>query len=164
MEKASGGDPIPAELFQILKNDAVKVLHSTCWYIWKTQQGPQHWKRSVSIPISKKAMPKNVQTTAQQCLFHMLAGLSSKSFKLGFNSTRTENSDVQGGFRKVRGTRDQIANICWITQKASEIQKNINFCYIDYVKASDCVDHNKLRKILQEMGVPEHLTCLLRNL
>ena len=72
--------------------------------------------------------------------------------------------DVQPRFRKGRRTRDQFANICWITQKASEIQKNINFCYIDYVKASDCVDHNKLRKILQEMGVSDHLTCLLRNL
>ena len=68
-------------------------------------------------------MPKNVQTTAQQCLFHMLAGLSSKSFKLSFNSIRTENSDVQTGFREVRGTRDQIANICWIMEKAREFQK-----------------------------------------
>ena len=72
--------------------------------------------------------------------------------------------DVQAGFIKGRGTRDQIANICWIIKKARAFQKNIYFCFIDYVKAFDCVDHNKLWKILKEMGIPEHLTCLLRNL
>ena len=72
--------------------------------------------------------------------------------------------DVQAGFTKGRGTRDQIAKICWITEKAREFQKNIYFCFIDYTKAFDCVDHNKLRKILQEMGISDHLTCLLRNL
>ena len=72
--------------------------------------------------------------------------------------------DVQAGFRKGRGTRDQIANLCWIIKKAREFQKNIYFCFIDYAKAFDCVDHNKLWKILKEMGIPDHLTCLLRNL
>ena len=75
-----------------------------------------------------------------------------------------ELPDVQAGFRKGRGTRDQIDNICWITEKVREFQKNIYFCFIDYAKAFDCVDHNKLWKILQEMGIPDHLTCLLRNL
>ena len=75
-----------------------------------------------------------------------------------------ELPDVQAGFRKGRGTRDQIANICWIMGKARELQKNIYFCFIDYAKAYDCVDHNKLWKILEEMGIPDHLTCLLRNL
>ena len=75
-----------------------------------------------------------------------------------------ELPDVQAGFRKGRGTRDQIANICWIIEKAREFQKNIYFCFIDYAKAFDCVDHNKLQKILKEMGIPDHLTCLLRNL
>ena len=75
-----------------------------------------------------------------------------------------ELPDVQGGFRKGRGTRDQIANIRWIMEKAREFQKNIYFCFIDYVKAFDCVDHNKLWKILKEMGIPDHLICLLRNL
>ena len=73
-------------------------------------------------------------------------------------------SDVQVGFRKGRGTRNQIANILWIMEKAREFQKNIYFCFIDYAKAFDCVDHNKLWKILKEMGIPDHLTCLLRNL
>ena len=75
-----------------------------------------------------------------------------------------ELPDVQPGFGKGRGTRDQIANICWTMEKAREFQKNIYFCFIDYAKAFDCVDHNKLWTILQEMGIPDHLTCLLRNL
>ena len=75
-----------------------------------------------------------------------------------------ELPDVQAGFRKGKGTRDQIANICWIMEKAREFQENISFCFIDYAKAFDRVDHNKLRKILKEMGIPDHLTCLLRNL
>ena len=75
-----------------------------------------------------------------------------------------ELPDVQAGFRKGRGTRNQIANICWILEKAREFQKNIYFCFIDYTKAFDCVDHNKLWKILKEMGIPDRLTCLLRNL
>ena len=75
-----------------------------------------------------------------------------------------EHQDVLAGFRKGRGTRDQIANIHWIIEKAREFQKNIYFCFIDYTKAFDCVDHNKLWKILKEMGIPDHLICLLRNL
>ena len=75
-----------------------------------------------------------------------------------------ELPEVQAGFRKGRGTKDQIANICWIMEKPREFQKNIYFCFIDYAKAFDYVDHNKLRKILKEMGIPDHLTCLLRNL
>ena len=75
-----------------------------------------------------------------------------------------ELADVQAGFRKGRGTRDQIANIHWIIERAGEFQKNIYFCFIDYAKAFDCVDDNKLWEILQEMGIPDHLTCLLRNL
>ena len=77
---------------------------------------------------------------------------------------KRELLDVQAGFRKDRGTRDQIANICWIIEKARELQKNISYCFIDYAKAFDCVDHNKLWKIMKEMGIPDHLTYLLRNL
>ena len=75
-----------------------------------------------------------------------------------------ELPDIQAGFRKGRGTRDQIANICWIIEKAREFQKNIYFCFIDYAKDFDCVDHNRLRKIIKEMGIPDHLTYLVRNL
>ena len=108
-KKVSGGDGVSAELFQILKDDGIKVLPSICLQIWKTQQGPQDWKRSVFLPVPKKG------------------------------------------------------KICWITEKANVFQKNIYFCFIDYTKALDFVDHNKLWKILEEMGLPDHLTCPLRN-
>ena len=97
-------------------------------------------------------MAKNVPTTEQLLSFHVLVRSCSKPFKLGFNSTKIELPDVQDGFRKGRGTRDQIANILWIIEKAREFQKNIYFCFIDCAKAFDCVDHNKLWKILKEDG------------
>ena len=102
-------------------------------------------------------MPKNAQTTAQLHSSHMLVKQCSKFSK-------PELPDVQAGFIKGRGTRDQIANIRWIMEKAREFQKNIHFYFIDYVKAFDCVDQKKLWKILKEMGIPDHLTCLLRHL
>ena len=109
-------------------------------------------------------MLNNVQTTTQLHSSHtskvMLKILQAK-FQQYVNR---ELPDVQDGFRKGRGTRDQIANICWIIKTAREFQKNMYFCFIDYVKAFDCVDHNKLWKILKEMGIPDHLTRLLRNL
>ena len=91
MNKASGGDGIPAELFQSLKDDAVKVLHSICQQIWKAQQWPQDWKSQFSFQSQRRAMPKNVQTMVQLCSFHMLTKLYSKYFKLGFTSMWTEN-------------------------------------------------------------------------
>ena len=95
----------------------------------------------------------------------MLAILYSKSFKLGFSNTWIKNlTDVEAGFRKGRGARDQIANIHWVIEKAREFQKNMHFCFIAYAKPFDYVDHNKLWKILKQMGIPDHLTCLLRNL
>ena len=97
------------------------------------------------ISPTSKVMLKIVQGSLQQYMNHELP-------------------DIQAGFRKDRGTRDQIANICWIIEKARNFQKNIYFCFIDYAKAFDCMDHNKLWKILEEMGIPDHLTCLLRNL
>ena len=90
--------------------------------------------------------------------------LISDSSAFSKTSLNRELPDVQAGFKKVRGTRDQIVNIHWIIKKAREFQKNIYFCFIDYAKAFDCVDHNKLWTILKEMGIPNHLTCLLRNL
>ena len=124
MNKASGGDRIPVELFQILKDDAVKVLHSICQQIWKTQQWPQDWKMSVFIPIPRKGNAKecsNYQTTAliSQATKGMLKILQA-SLQQQVNH---EIPDVQAGFRKGRGTRDQIANICWIIEKAKEFQR-----------------------------------------
>ena len=164
MNKASGGDGIPAELFQILKDDAVKVLPSIYQQIWKTQQWAQYWKRSV-IPIPKKG-------NAIECSSYRTIVLISHTSKVMLKILQArlqqymncELPDVQAGVRKSRGTRDQIADIHWIFEKARELQKNIYFCFIDYAKAFDCVDHNKLWKILQEMGIPDHLTCLLRDL
>ena len=111
-------------------------------------------------------MPKNVQTTAQLYSFHMLASNVQNSPNQTSSSwyVNHELPDVQVGFRKGRGTRDQIANTRQIIKKAREFEKNIYFCFIDYAKAFDCVDHNKLWNILQEMGIPNHLTVLLRNL
>ena len=97
------------------------------------------------ISHASKAMFKILQARFQQYVNH-------------------EIPEVQAGFRKCRGTRDQIPNICWIIEKAREFQENIYFCFIDYAKAFDCVDHKKLWKILKEMGIPDHLICLLRNL
>ena len=163
--KASGGDGIPVEPFQILKDDAVKVLHSLCQQIWKTQQWPQNKKRSVFIPIPKKGNPK-------ACSNYHTVALISHSSKVTLKSLHArlqqyvnhELLGVQAGFRKARGNRDQISNIRWISKTAREFQKNTYFCFIDYAKAFDCVDHNKLWEILQEMGIPDHLSCLLRNL
>ena len=110
-------------------------------------------------------MQKDVQTTAKLHSLHMLARSCSKSFKLGASTVRElKTSRYSSWFRKRRGTSDQMANIHWIIGKAREFQKHIYICFMDYSKALDCVDHNKLWKILQEMGIPDHLTCLLRNL
>ena len=137
--KASGGDGIPVELFQILKDDAVKVLHSICQQIWKTQQWPQDWKRSIFIPIPKKGnakeysiyctialishaskvMLKILQARLQQYVNHELPDIQAENF---------QNS------RKCRGTRDQIANVCWIIKKAREFQKSIYFASLTIPK------------------------------
>ena len=134
MNKASGDDGIPVELFQILK-DAVKVLYSICQQIWKTQQWPQDWRRSVFIPIPKKG-------NAKECSNYHTIALISHAIKVMLKILQArlkqyvkhELPDVQGGFRKGRGSRDQIANIRWIMEKAREFQKNIYFCFIDYAK------------------------------
>ena len=122
--KASGGDGIPVELLQILKDDAVKVLHSVCQQIWKTQQWPQDWKRSVFIPIPKKG-------NAKECSYYHIFALISHASKVMLKILQArlqqymscELPEVQAGFRKGRGTRDQIANICWIMEKARKFQK-----------------------------------------
>ena len=165
MNKASGGDGITVELLQILKDDTVKVLHSICQQIWKTQQWLQDWKRSVFISIPKKG-------SAKECSNYCTTALISHASKVMLQVLQArlqqyvnrELLDVQAGFIKGRGTRDQIANIHWIIEKAREFQKTIYFCFIDYAKAFHCVHHNKLWKILKEMGILDHLTCFLRNL
>ena len=153
------------ELFQILKHDAVKVLHSICQQIWKTQQWSQDWKRSVFIPIPKKG---NAKEYSYYCTIALISHASKVMVKILQarlqQYVNRELPDIQAGFRKCRGTRDQISNIRWIIEKAREFQKNIYYFSINYAKAFDCVYHNKLWKILKEMRLPDHLTCLPRNL
>ena len=146
MNKASRGDEIPAELFQILKEDAVKVLHSICQQIWKTKQWPQDWKKSVFIPVPKKG---NAKKRSNYCTIALISHASKVMLKILQarlqQYVNCELPDVQAGFRKGRGTRYQIANTRWIIKKGRKFQKkNIYFSFIDYVKAFDCVDHNKL--------------------
>ena len=143
----------------------MKVQHSVCQQIWKSQQWPQDWIRSVFIPIQKKG-------NAKECSNYHTIVLTSHASKVMLKILQArlpqymnrELSGVQAGFRKCRGPRDQIANIHWIIQKAREFQKNIYFCFIYYTKAFGYVNHNKLWKILKELGIADHLTCTLRNL
>ena len=145
MNKASGDDGIPVELYQILKDNAIKVLLSICQVIWKTYQWPQDWKRSVFIPIPKK---DNAKECSNYCSIALIS--HARKVKLKILQARLQQyvnhefPDIQAGFRKGRGTRDQIANIHWIIKKAREFHKNIYFCFIDYAKACYCVDHIKV--------------------
>ena len=130
MNKASGGDGTPVELFQILKDDAVKVLHSICQQIWKTQQWPQDWNRAVFIPIPKKG-------NAKECSNYHTIALISRTSKVMLKILQArlqqhvnrELPDVQAGFRKGRGARDQIASICWIIEKARVPRKHLFLLY-----------------------------------
>ena len=168
MNKASRGDGIPVELFQILKDDAVKVLHSICQQSWKTQQWPQDWKRSVFIPIPKKGNAKECSN------YHTIAPIShTNKLMLKILQARLQQymncelSDVQAGFRKGRGTRDQIPNIHWVIKISREFQKKHIFLLYWFCQ-SFCVDDHKLenseRKFPLKEGIPDHLTWLLRNL
>ena len=136
MNKASRSDGIPAELFQILKDDAVKVLHSICQQIWKTQPWAQDWKRSVFILIPKKG---NAKECSNFCTIGLISHASKIMLKILQDRLQQyvnhELPDIQAGFRKGRGTRDQISNIWWIIEKAKEFQKNIYFCFTDYAKS-----------------------------
>ena len=132
MNKASEGDGIPVELFQILKDDVVKLLHSVCQHFWKTQQWPQDRKRSIFIPIPKK---DNAKECSNYCTIALISHASKVMLKILQARLQQymnhELPDVQAGFRKGRGSRDQIVNICWIIEIARKFQKNIYFCFID---------------------------------
>ena len=163
--KASGGDKIPVGLFKIPKDDAVKVLHSKCQQSWKTQQLPQDWKTSIFIPISKKGNAKNC------CDNHLLSftlhdsKVMLKILQVSFQQyVNLEFPEVKARFQRGRRTKDELANFFWIVEKAKEFQENICFCFINYTKAFDYVDHMKLWKILKKLGVPGHFISLLRYL
>ena len=141
------------------------MLHSICQQFGEIQQWPQDLKRSVFISIPKKGNAKEGSNYHTIALISHASKVMLKILQARLQQyVNHELPDVQAGFRKGRGTGDQIPNICWIMEKAREFQKNIYFCFIDYAKAFDCVDHKKLWKILKEMRIPDHLTCLLRNL
>ena len=157
VNKASGGDRIP--------DDAVKVLHPTYQQIWKTQQWLQHWKKSVFIPVPKKGNTKECSNYRTIALISHASKVMPQILQARLQQYLNQKlPDVQAGFRKDRETRNQIVNIHQIIEKAREFQKNICFCFIDYTKAFDCVDHNTPWKLLKEMEILDHLTCLLRKL
>ena len=160
--KASGGDGIPVELFQILKDDAVKVLHSICQQNWKTQQWPQDWKRSVFTPIPKKGNAKECSNYRTTALISHVSKVMLQILQAKLQQYKScELPDVQAGFRKGRGTRDQIASG---SLKKQESSRKTSTSALLITPKPLIVYHNKSWKILQEMGIPDHLTCLLRNM
>ena len=168
MNKASEDNRIPAEQFKILKDDSVEVLHSIYQQIWKTQQWPQDWKRSVFIPVPKKGNCKECSNYHAIALILHTSKFILKSLQTRFQQyMNQELPAVQAGFTKGRGARDQIANIHLIIEKAREFQKNI--CFIDYMKGFDCVDHNKLENSERDRYTrpsylsPEKLVCRSRR-
>ena len=161
--KASGGDGIPVELFQILKDDAVKVLYAICQQIWKTQQWPQDWKRLVLVPIPKKG---NAEEHLNYHTIALISHVSKVMLKILQASLQQyvnhELPDVQAGFRKKKAEEPEIKLPTFIGSSRKQVfQKNIYFCVIDYAKAFDCVDYTNW-KILNKMGIPDNLTYLLR--
>ena len=141
------------------------MLHLICPQIWKSQLGPQDWKRLVFFPIPKRGNAKECSNYCTVALISHASKVMLKILQARYQQYMNwELPDVQAGLGKSRGITDGIANIRWIIEKSREFQKNIYFCFIDYAKAFDCVDHDKMLKILKEIGIWDHLTCLLRNL
>ena len=168
-KKASGGDGILVELFQVLKDDAVKGLHSICQQIWKTQQGPQEWKMSVFIPIPKKDDAEECSCYYKECSNYCTIALISHVSKVIPKILQTrlqlyvnqELPDIQAGFRKGRGTSHQSANIRWIIEKARQFQKTTTSTSALLTIPKSLTFWNTTNwKILQEMGTPDHLICL----
>ena len=166
MNKASGGDGIPVELFQILKDDAVKVLHSICQQIWKTQQWTQDWKRSVFIPIPKKGNAKEcsnyhtiaLMSHASKVMLKILQARRSNTWPMNFQMFKLV-------LEKAEEPEIKLPSSAGSSKKQENSRKTSTSALLTmYAKAFDCMDHNKLWKIVKEMGLPDHLTCLLRNL
>ena len=139
------------------------MLHLICQQMWTSQQWPQDWKRSVFTPIPEKVNAKECSNYSTNSLISHTSKVMLKILQARLKQyVKCELPDLWGRFTKGRRTRDQIANICWIIEKAREFQNNISFCFIDYAKAFDCVDHSKLENS-SSVGIPDHLTCLQRN-
>ena len=165
-KQASGGDEFQLNYFRSWEMMLWKCCTQYVSKFGKLSSGHRTGKDKFSFQSQRKAMPKNVQNTAQlqssdTLMFKAMLKILQCRFQQYVNH---EIPDVQAGFRKGRGTRDEIASICWIIKKAREFQKSIYFCFIDYSKAFECMDYNKLWNILKEVGIPGHLTSLLRNL
>ena len=168
MNKVSGSDRIPVKLFQILEDDAVKVLHSLCQQIWKTQQWSQAWKRSVSIPIPK-------EVNAKECSNYHTIALISHASKIMLKILQARLQQYMNhelpyvpacfmNFHMFQRNKRSICQHLLDHEKRKRVPVNIYFCFFHYAKAFVCVDHNKLWKTLKELGEPDPLTCLLRNL
>ena len=149
LNKVGRGDGIPVELFQTLKDDAVKVLHSICQQIWKTQQWPQDWKRSVFVPIPKKGSAKECSNYCTIALISHASKVMLKILQARLQQYMNhELPDVQAGFRKGREPKIKLPASTGSSKKQGSSRKNIYFCFIEYAKAFDCMDHNELWKIL----------------
>ena len=163
MNKASGGDRIPVELFKILKEDAVKVLHSIWQQIWKTQQWPQDWKRSVFIPIPKKGNAKECSNYRTTALISHTSKATLKILQVRLQQyVSCELPDIQAVLEKPEEPEIKLPTSAGSSKSKSILEKHLFLLY--WLCQSLCMDHNKLWKILKEMGIPDHLTCLLRNL
>lgn len=163
--KAPGIDGIPIELIQTLGEDSINTITTLCQQIWKKKQWPNDWKRSIFVPIPKKPNAKDCSNYRTIALIPHVSKIMLKIIQRRLQPyIERELPDVQAGFRKGRGTRDQIANSRWIMGKAREFQKEFFLCFIDYTKAFDCVNHAILWKVLQEVGIPMHLIELIKNL
>ena len=164
VNKTNGCNEIPAELFK-----PPKMMLSKCYIhcvskSGRPSSGHKMGRGKSSSQFPRRVVPKDVLTIRQLHSSSMLVRSCLKSCMIGFSIMRTKTSRCPIWFRKGRGTRDQIVNIHWIIKKGKEFQKNIYLCFINYVKAFDSVDHDKLWKALREVGIPDHFTCLLRNL
>ena len=165
VHKASRCDEIPAELFKSLKDDAIKVMHSFCQLIWKTQSGHKTGKCQPSSQSPRRVVPKNVLTIGQSHSSPMLVRSSLKSCIPGFSIMWTKNFQMSRlGLEKEEELEIKLQTFAGLERKQGNFRKNIYLCFIDYAKAFDCVDYDKLWKALREMGIPDHFTCLLRNL
>ena len=153
------------ELFQILKDDAVELLHSICQKIWKIQQWPQDWKRSIFIPIPKKGRTKECSNYCTIALFSHASKVMLKILQARLQQyMNCELQMFKLDLEMAEEPEIKLPISIGSQKKQESSTKNIHFCFIDYANAFDSVDHNKLWKILKEMGIPDHLTCLLRNL
>ena len=163
--KAAGCDVIPIELLKAAGDEGVRIMTILCNKIWDTGQWPNEWKKSVFVPIPKKGDARECSNNRTIALISHASKIMLKVIQSRLESyALKELPDVQAGFRKGKGTRDQIANLRWIMEHQHEFGQDVFFCFIDYTKAFDCVDHAKLWKSLLEFGFPKHIVCVLQRL